>query len=167
MKNKLLRVSSLIILIPSILLFIYVGFSDFELLKIKGNSKENFYPYLKFFIASYFAILFLLIYRKKYSFVYFFHLLWLIPILILFLNVVYDSYSIKKIDYLIRKKQTTFEVTEYMYKTEQIKKIVIGNDTLLYSPSPCCENEGYSLEEIQNANISKSWITGYYYVLVK
>lgn len=166
MKSKILRIFSAIILLLSILLFLYVGFCDFELLKIKGNSKENFYPCLVFSIASYFAVLFILIYFKKYNLVSFLHLLWLIPVLILFFNMMYGSNNIRKIDYLIGIKQKKSEVTEYRYKTEQIKRIVIGQDTLLYSPLPCCDNEEFTLEEIKGANISKSWITGYYYISI-
>ncbi len=166
MKNKRLRIGASIVLMISILFLCYRAFSRFELLKVKGNLKENFYPYLKVIISLYFAILLLLVFSNKYTLNFLWHLLWLTPLLLLFFVYGYGSYNIKKIDYFIGSKQKIDSITEYTYKSERIKKIVIGKNVLLYSSLPCCDDELYSVDDIKKAKVKKSWITGYYYLSI-
>lgn len=157
------------LLIISCLLLVYVSFRENTLLDIGGNAKENYYPYLRLYFSIYFSVLILFSFKKNIKLQSMFSLIWLIPITYIFFNYFFGITNLKKIDFFIGKKITNIKVREYKVRDWPVKEIVIKtnkneNDTIYYSGNPCCDKKIFTLNEIKNAKISRSLLTGYYYI---
>lgn len=167
----MLKKISLVILIISLIFLVWVYFYKIYLLNIAGNSKENYYPYLRILISIFFSLLFILALRKKYNIYYFLNLLWMVPIFIFILKIGFGSYNLEKLDYLIGRRVNNFEIRQYENRGWLINEITIKNkneiDTLYVSENPSWENKSYQLKDKAQSKIVKSWLTGYYYVSVK
>ena len=170
MKNNYLKRIAIVLLINSILFLVYIHFSNINLLEISGNKDVNYYPYLRLVISVIFSIFILLIFIKEYKINIVLNLLWLIPVFYVFFSYVFGIYNIQKTDNFLAKKVNQFDVNQYQDRGWTISRFIIKNnhntDTLYLSINPSWKSV-YTVKELQNAKLSKSWITGYYYVSLK
>lgn len=167
----MLKRIAIVLLIILICCLVYVGLSDINLLSISGNSKKNYYPYLRISISIILSILILLSIKKKYTAYYFLNLLWIIPIMIIIFKNIFGFYNTEKLDYLLGENVKNYNIKQYEDHTWIINMIILKNankvDTIYVSENPSWEKKSYQLNDKKQSKIVRSWITGYYYVSVK
>ncbi len=164
----MIRNISITLLLISTIFLIFISFKEFTLLEISGNSKENYYPKLRIYNSLCFSILISLSLTKKIKLQTIINLIWVIPVTYLFFYYIFGLSNLKKIDFLFGREVSKVKVTEYKVRDFPVKEIILlnkkKNDTIYYSGNPCCDKVTFTLQDIQNAKITKSWLTGYYYI---
>ena len=167
----MLKKISLILLFLFVILLIYINVNDVNLLKISGNVKENYYPYLRISIAIILSFLILFSVVKKLNFYFFLNLLWLIPLFIIIIKITIGFYTTEKIDYFFAKTVNNYNIRQYDDHGWVISEITVKStkktDTIYVSENPLWKNKSNQLKNRQEVKVVKSWITGYYYVSMK
>lgn len=167
----MLKTLSLILLFLFISLLIYIDVNDVKLLKIGGNVKENYYPYLRLAIAIILSFLILFSIVKKLNFYCFLNLLWLIPLFVIIIKITIGFYTTEKIDYFFGKTVNNYNIRQYEDRGWVINEITVRStkktDTIYVSENPLWKNKSNQLKNRQESKVVKSWITGYYYVSIK
>lgn len=160
---------ALILLTISVFFLVYVVMTEVSFVKVSGNSKVNHYSILRLIVSIYFSVLILIVLIKK-SFTRILNVFWLLPLLYLFFKYIYGIANLKKMDSLIGNNINSFEISEYYIKDIPVKEIkILGNnkiDTIYYSGNPCCDSRVLTVQDLKTAKVSKSFITGYYYLTV-
>lgn len=161
---------ALILLTVSVFFLGYVVMTEENFVKVSGNSKVNHYPILRLMVSIYFSVLILITLVKK-NITRILNVFWLLPLLYLFFKYIFGIANLKKMDSLIGNNINSFEISEYNIKGIPVKEIkILGNnkiDTIYYSDNPCCDSNVLTVQDLKTAKVSKSFITGYYYVTLK
>lgn len=173
-KENLFKKISTVLLVIMIGFLFYIHFSDphSTLMKISGNSKVNYYPYVRLIIALILSILLLLLGLKKYKIYSFLHLLWLIPVIWVSLKLFFGIYNTEKTDYFLSPKiSQEYSIHPYELDGWLINEIRIKTnnsiDTLYASVNPTWEAKKWNqAKNTNNIKVFKSFITGYYYVSI-
>lgn len=173
-QKHILQKLAIVVLISTLgfLIYIYLSNPYLKLMKVSGNSEENYYPYVRLIIAFLLSISLLFSFLKKYKIYHFLHLLWLVPIIWGLLKLFFGIYNTEKTDfYLSTPISKNYTIHQYESKGWLINEIRVKShnkiDTIYTSVNPTWQNEKKNKAKDNNKlKIFRSFITGYYYVSI-
>lgn len=170
-KKIMRRKISLSLLVGSLIFLIYIYSTRIHLLHVDNKGDINNYPYVRYALAVFLSIFIFFGFTKKIRIYQTLNLLWLFPVLIILINLIFGSYNTEKLDFFLGKKIKNYEVSQYENRGWKINQIMIKypnkTDTIYVSENPSWKNKSYQLSDEKQTKIVKSWITGYYYISVK